>query len=54
MNFTEGNSKLLLASAVGVLGLGSLAYFLTSESNVSSVDHRNDHVMLPFLTVAYL
>jgi hypothetical protein len=35
MNFSEGNSKLLLTSVVGVLGLGSLAYYLASESNVS-------------------
>lgn len=35
MNFSEGNGKLLLTSVVGVLGLGSLAYFLASDSAVS-------------------
>mmetsp|Transcript_24982 Transcript_24982/g.42248 ORF Transcript_24982/g.42248 Transcript_24982/m.42248 type:complete len:190 (+) Transcript_24982:64-633(+) len=45
MNFTEGNAKLLLTSVVGVLGLGSLAYFLSADSAGSNED------LLPALTL---
>ena len=34
MNFLEGNSKMLLSSVVGVVGLGSLLFYL-SGSGVS-------------------